>query len=131
MIIPHSAVTRIIGADEIKPVRRRVETQGRAIASIERRLQIGLRPFAAADQHQAADHRADLVMEEAAGCGPDVDLVVDNAYLHQVDRLHGTIRLALRRAESSEVMQPDQMCGTFAHGIELKRHGDMPHPSSI
>ena len=65
--------------DEIEPVRRRVEAQRRAVARLQRLSHIVRLPLPAPDHRQAADHRAHLVVEEAARGGRDVDLVADAA----------------------------------------------------
>src|SRR3546814_19598760 len=61
-----SGISRL---DEIEPVGWRVEAERIAIRGIERVLQVARRPFAMADQCQAADHRADLMVKKAAQIG--------------------------------------------------------------
>src|SRR5688500_13729962 len=57
---------RIDRLDEIQPLRRRVQAERGPIPRFQRRPQIRRAPFAPADQLQAADHRAHLVVEEGA-----------------------------------------------------------------
>ena len=63
--------------DEIEAVGRGVEAERGAVARLERLAHIVGLPLPAADQRKAADHRAHLVVEEAAGRGVDVDFLAD------------------------------------------------------
>src|SRR3546814_8470720 len=67
-----SGISRL---DEIEPVGWRVEAERIAIRGIERVLQVARRPFAMADQCQAADHRADLMVKKAARRDLDDDVL--------------------------------------------------------
>ena len=70
-------------------------------------MSVGL-PLAPPDQRQAADHRAHLVMEEAARRRLDMDLLASRGDVEPVERLDRAVRLALRRAEGGEVVAADQ-----------------------
>ena len=61
----------IIHPHQIKPVGRRDRPAGRAVAGGERGGEIVRAPFALADQHERADHRAHLMVQEGARRGDD------------------------------------------------------------
>src|SRR3546814_9524122 len=56
-------------AYEIEPVGRGIQPQRVPIRRIKRGLQVARRPFAITHQRQAADHRAHLMVEDAARGG--------------------------------------------------------------
>src|SRR3546814_1346813 len=58
-------------AYEIESVGRGIQPQRIAVGRIKRGIQVARRPFAVADERQAADHRAHLMMQEAARGGFD------------------------------------------------------------
>src|SRR3546814_2884870 len=103
-----SGISRL---DEIEPVGWRVEAERIAIRGIERVLQVARRPFAMADQCQAADHRADLMVKKAARRGLDDDVLAVAADGQLVERIDRALRLAMRRTKGGEVVEADEMLG--------------------
>src|SRR4029077_11021125 len=59
-------IISVVHAHEIKPLGRRNRRARRAIARSERISQTIRTPLAVADQHERADHRAHLVVQERA-----------------------------------------------------------------
>ena len=106
--MPRILPGRVDRLDEIEAVRRRVEAERGAVARFQRLAHILRLPLAAADQREAADHRAHLVVEEAARRGLDVDLLADAADVEPVERLDRAVRLAMGRAEGGEVVAADE-----------------------
>ncbi len=125
---PRLGVDRL---DEIEAFGRRIEAELGAVAGFERAPDVVRLPLAAPDQRQAADHRAHLVVEEAARGGLDVDLLADAPHVQPVERLHRAVRLALDRAEGGEVVPADEHRRTFGHRLDIQRHGDVPHAAAI
>ena len=117
--------------DEIQPVGRRVEAQRGAVVRLQRPAQIVRRPFAAADQLQAADHRAHLVVEERARRGLDLDPVAAADDVKPVERLDRAFGLAMRRAEGGEIVPPDQELRRFVHRVGVERHRHAPRPPGL
>src|SRR5438046_1834021 len=70
-------------------------------------------------------------MKEAARSSLDVDLLAQPCDVQAVERLHGAVRLALRRTERGEVVASDQHRRAFVHRLHLERHGDVPNPSGV
>src|SRR5207245_2807384 len=112
-------------------MRRRIEAEGGAIARLERLADVGRLPLPPSYQREAADHRAHLVVEEAARGGGHVDLLVGFRYLEPVERLDRAVRLALRRAEGREVMTSNQVRRTVAHRAGVERDCDVPHTAVV
>src|SRR5436309_109835 len=63
---------RIVSPDKIQPVGWRIVAERGAVARVERGGYVVRGPFALADQHEAADHRPHLMMEERPRRGEDV-----------------------------------------------------------
>ena len=89
-----------------KPDTGRIMLEGRDITR-KSPSEIAWAPFALAHQHQAADHRADLVVEEGARRSLDLDGVAPSAHAKAVERLHGALRLAMGGAEGREIVAAD------------------------
>src|SRR3954462_3531814 len=103
--------------DEIEAVRRRIEAERGAIAGFKRLAHIVGLPLAATDHRQAPDHRADLVVEEAARRRFDADLVAVTSNLESVERLYRAVGLAMGRAKGGEVVTSDEVRCAFLHGV--------------
>src|SRR5690349_14769791 len=112
-------------------MRGRVEAERRAVARFERLSHVLLLPLPASDHREAADHRADLVMQEAARRGSDVDFIADAAHLQPIERLYRAVRLALRRAEGGEVVAADEVRRAFLHRLDVERNGNVPDSTRI
>ncbi len=94
---------------------------GFAIARRERRGDIGDRPLAFADEFQAADHRANLMMQERSRRYPADDFFAAARNFEHIERFDRRRRLALSRAEGREVVSSDQNLRRLMHrlGIEI------------
>ena len=124
-------VSGVMRFDEIKAVGRCVEAERGAVAGFERCSHVIGRPLASADQCQATDHRAHLVVEEAARRGLDVNFLALASDLQPVEGLDRAVGLAMRRAESGEVVASDQHRRAFAHRLDIQRDRDVPHASAF
>src|SRR5690242_1405509 len=71
------------------------------------------------------------MMKEAPRGRNDVDLLAGAADFQPIERLHGAVRLALRRAERREVVTSDQVRCRFLHRIDVERNSDMPYPAVV
>ena len=105
-----SVASRIVRADEVQPVGRRVEPQrvrGRAPPAPRATSSGDHLPMPTSAE--AADHRAHLMMQERPRrrATPSIRSPVAR-HLEPVERPHRAVRLAMRRAEGGEVVPPDQ-----------------------
>ncbi len=110
---------------------RGVETERGAVARLQRSLHVRRLPLAAADQREAADHRAHLVVEETAGGGVDMDLVAFTRDLEPVEGLDRAVGLALGRSEGGEVVAPDEVRRALAHCFDIEWNGDVPDAPEV
>jgi hypothetical protein len=88
-------------------------------------------PLAFADQLQAADHRAHLVVQERAGRRLDDDLVGIARHIQPIERTQRRIGLALGGAEGREIMAADERLRRRVHERRVKVSGQPPHPVTL
>src|SRR5580704_7585634 len=114
----------IVHPHQIKPMRRRDLAAGGAVVGIERRDEVVGAPFAFADMHERADHRAHLVLQERARRRGDAYLVAVTRDVELIQRLHWQLRLALGGPERREVVLADEALRGNVHrgAIEWARH---------
>ncbi len=114
----------VLHPHQIKPLRRGDLAAARAVAGGECGGEILGAPFALADMHQRADHRAHLMVQERARRGGDVHLVAVALNVEAIEALHRRFRLALGGAEGGEVVPADETLrgGVHRGAIERARH---------
>ena len=77
-----------MGSGEKKTVGWGVEPERRPVCRVEGMAKIVRTPAAVADQFQAADHRANLMMEERAGGGVNRNSVAASNDIKAIECLH-------------------------------------------
>src|SRR6185369_16269688 len=70
-------------------------------------------------------------MKEAPRRRLDANFLPHTRDFQPVERLHWTVRLALRRSESGEVMTSDQVRRALRHRLVVERNGNMPDLADI
>ena len=135
-VLANHRLTGFLGIDrlnEIQPLRRRVEAQRCAVlrGSSAAPISSGL-PLPAPDQRQAADHRAHLVMEEAArrrlGCGFPRRRARPSS-LSSV--LTGLSDWQWTERKVVKSWRPTSMCRALGHRLDVERHRDVPHLAAL
>ena len=109
-------------------MRRGIEPEPLAVARGESIGEVLLAPFPRADHREASDHRADLVVKEAARRSLDQHVIALAPDIEPVERLDRAGRLAMGRTEGSEIMRPDQRLRGAVHRRCIQRGPDVPRP---
>lgn len=123
---PRAARLRVDRLDEIKSLGRGVEPQGGSVPRFERVPDVVRLPLPSTHHRQAANHRADLMMKEAARGRSHLYFIPDPRDVETVQGFYRAIGLALGRAECGEVMTSHKVRCTFSHRVLIKRNGHVP-----
>src|ERR1019366_1511926 len=102
------ATASIIHLHQIESLRRRHGGAGGSVARVAPGREVVHAPAALAHEHQRADHRAHLRMQERARAGRDPHLRAGAHHIEPIERLDRRFALAFHLPESRETVPANQ-----------------------